>query len=469
MTSITQALGQGAGIDTKALVSQLVDAQFANRTREIGARQERLSAQISALSRLRSGLSGFSTALGSLVDSGSLSTQPASADPGVLGVGRLPGANVAGLSAEIEVRQLAAAQVVTSPLLPGRSAPVGRGQLTISLGTVDWAGDVPNGLAPRPGSAPVTITIGEGNDSLQGLAGAINAARAGLTASVISDADGARLSIKGPTGVEQGFTITVAEDPAAPGLAAFAFAPGAAAMTVTRKAGDSVVAVDGVTVRRPGNSIADLVPGIRLDLVRAEPGRPVAVTTAPQTAGLAQAVADIVATYNELIGIAREDTDPVAGVLSGDAGGRAFMARLGGLTNRQINPAAAPGEPLTLGELGVGTTRDGTLVLDQARLQRVLADNGAAVERMLTVGLGRELRQMSADLTRRGGGIAASEAGFQRLSRQLATEQGELVREADQLRTRLTRQFAGMDARVSAYRATQSFLDQQIKSWTAER
>ena len=36
---------------------------------------------------------------------------------------------------------------------------------------------------------------------------------------------------------------------------------------------------------------------------------------------------------------------------------------------------------------------------------------------------------------------------------------------AEQLRERLTRQFSGMDARVAAYKSTQTFLDNQIKAW----
>lgn len=469
MTSIPVSLGIGSGIDTAALVNQLVDAQFANRSRLIGGRQEMVTAQISALSQLRSGLNGFSTALSNLIAGGSLSTQPVSADTSIVGVGLLPGARIAGLSAEIEVRQLASAQVVTSGLIADRAAPVGKGSLTITLGTVDWAADTPAGFTPKAGATPITVTIGDGDNSLTGLARAINAARAGVTATVVSDGSGARLSIKGATGVEQGFTIDVVEDPAAPGLAAFTFNTGNQALSVTRRALDSVVAVDGVEVRRPGNSITDVVPGVRLDLVKAAPGQPVAINTQAPTAGLDQAMRDIVDTYNQLLAVARTETDPTSGVLRGDAGAREMMRQLGTLTNRILNADGAPGEPRTLAELGVRTNRDGSLSLDAARLARALADQGPAVERMLTGGLGQALRQISIDLTARGGSLAASEAGYGRLQKQLEGELTRMSAQAADMRTRLTRQFAGMDARVSAYRATQSFLDQQIKSWTADR
>lgn len=469
MTSIPVSLGIGSGIDTAALVSQLVDAQFANKNKILASRQETVEAQISAVGRLRSNLNGFATALSNLVAGGTLSTQPVSADTSVLTASLLPGARIAGLSAEVEVQQLATAQVVTSAPIADRTAPVGKGTLTITLGTTSWSGDTPTGFTPKAGGTPIVVTIDDTSNSLNGIANAINAARAGVTATVVTDSTGARLSIKGTTGAEQSFTIDVAEDATAPGLAAFAFNPTSQALALTRKADDSIIAVDGVTLRRPGNSVSDVLTGVKLDLTRAVPGRAVAITSVPPTAGLSQAVNDIVATYNELLASAKEDTNATSGVLRTDAGARDVIRRLGTLTSRDLNATGAAGEPRTLGEIGVKTNRDGTLAVDAEQLARVLAENGPAVERMLTGALGSALRQISISVSGRGGSLAASDAGYARLKTQLVQQQETIARQTDELRTRLTRQFAGMDARVSAYKATQSFLEQQIKSWTADR
>lgn len=469
MNSIPVALGIGSGIDTAALVTQLVDAQFAQKSRILTTRQETVAAQISGLSQLRNGLSGFSLALSNLVSTGTLSTQPLSADSSVVAASLLPGARLSNLSAEVEVRQLATAQVVTSPLVADRTAPVGTGTLTITLGTTQWTGDTPTGFTPKAGATPIAVTIADGANSLTGIADAINNARAGVTATVVTDVTGSRLSIKSATGADQSFTIDVAEDAAAPGLAMIAWSPTAPSMTLTRKAADAVIAVDGVELRRPGNSFADVIPGVKLDLLQAAPGRSIALTSQPATAALGQAVEDIVATYNELLGIARAETNPTDGVLRSDPGAREMVRRLGTLTNRQLVTDAAPGEPRTLAELGVRTSRDGSLSVDPAQLQRALTANPAAVERMLTNGLGRALREISTELTGQGGGLAASQSVYSKQQRQIADEQERLARSIEDMRTRLTRQFAGMDARVSAYRATQSFLDQQIRNWTADR
>jgi flagellar hook-associated protein 2 len=465
--SIAVTLGAGSGIDTKALVSSLVDAQFAAKSKALTARKETLTAQISALSQLRSGLTGFSTALTNLVSGGSLSTQPVSSDKSILGVSLLPGANIGGLSANLEVRQLATAQVVTSGVVADKAAAFGKGSLTITLGTVAWSGDTPTGITPKAGATPVTITIGDGQNSLAGIANAINAAKAGVTATVITDATGSRLSIKGATGAEQGFAISVTEDAAAPGLAALAYNAGAPTMTLNGKSQDAKVALDGVEVLRPSNSFSDLIPGVKLDLVKAAPGQNIALTTSRPTEALAQAVNDFVSTYNELIGVLKTETALGVGVLRSDNGVKEMARQLRELTGRNINAGAATGEPFSLAQLGVATNRDGTLTVNASTLQSAISNSGAAVEKILTVGLPAALRSVSLTLTAPAGGLSASQTGYTRLQSALAKEEERIALDTETLRTRLTRQFAGMDARVSAYKATQSFLDQQIKSWTA--
>jgi flagellar hook-associated protein 2 len=465
--SIAVTLGAGSGIDTKALVSSLVDAQFAAKTKALTTRKETLTAQISALSQLRSGLTGFSTALSNLVSGGSLSTQPVSSDTSVLSAALLPGASIAGLSATVEVRQLATSQVATSDLVADQAAPFGKGTLTITLGAATYDSDgVPTGFTPKAGANPVPVTIGDGQNSLAAIASAINAANAGVTATIVSDATGSRLVMKGATGAEQAFKIDVAEDATSPGLSALAFNTGAQGLTLTRQANDARVAVDGVEVRRSTNSVSDLIAGVRLDLVKAAVGQTVTIGTSAPTAALSQAVADVVETYNQLITAAKAETNSTTGVLRSDTGARELMRQLGALTNKNLNASAQTGDPTTLAELGVQTNRDGTLTLNKAALQSALARSGPAVEKMLTVGLGSALRQISITLSAPGGPLTASQSGYTRLQSAIGKEEAKIELDTQTLRDRLTRQYAGMDARVSAYKATQSFLDQQIKSWT---
>ena len=78
-------------------------------------------------------------------------------------------------------------------MIASRTDSIGQGVLTLSTG-----------------SGSFDVTIDAANDNLDGLARAINAADAGVTATVIADAGGFRLLIKGKTGEDQAFTTSVA-------------------------------------------------------------------------------------------------------------------------------------------------------------------------------------------------------------------------------------------------------------------
>lgn len=376
MASITTTLGIGSGIDTKELVNSLVAAQRDTKIQELTAKNEKISAQISALGQVKNGLSAFSTALAQLVGGGSLSTQPTSSDSTAIAVSKIAGQSVSRTPTTVEVRQLASAQVLTSGTVTDPAAPVGKGTLAITLGTATTSGGAMTGFTAGAAS-PIEITIGDGDNSLVGVATAINKAKAGVTATVVNDGAGARLVLKGATGDAAAFRIDVAEDAAAPGLSRFAFNPDSATMALGQAAQDSIIAVDGLAIRRSGNSINDVVEGVTLDLKSAVPGVPVTIGSARPTEAIGQAVKDFVDAYNELRAILSKETTGEDGILKGDAGARQVMRMLSGLTSTALT---ASGTPSTLAEIGVRTNRDGTLSVDTARLNAVLASAPDQVE-----------------------------------------------------------------------------------------
>jgi flagellar hook-associated protein 2 len=112
--SIVKTLGTGSGLDTSVIVAGLVEASFANKNRQLTAKSDALTAQISGLAKLKSGLTGLDTALRTLVQGGSLSTQPTSSATGVLTATGTGSASLVGLNARLTVGRLAAAQAATT-------------------------------------------------------------------------------------------------------------------------------------------------------------------------------------------------------------------------------------------------------------------------------------------------------------------------------------------------------------------
>ena len=462
-TSIAASLGLGSGIDTVSLVKSLVEAQFSAKNAQIKQRDDILTAQISGVSSLKSTMSGFATALGSLTRGGTLATSPTSSNSAVARVTTLPGATVKDVAANLEVTQLAKPQSAASAIIADRTAPIGTGSFTLTFGSATVANGKMTGFTAGA-AAPVTINIGSGNQTLNGIAAAINAQPIGVTASIVSDTGGARLVLKGATGASQAFTFESTDA----GLSDLNIGVGAANSRVGSVAQDAIVKLDGVEVRRASNTIANLVDNVKIEL--AGEGSTTLGTTAA-TAAIGQAVNDFVATYNEVLSVLKAQTDPKTGPLRSDPAAQTLLRSLGRLPSTVLTGGDST-TPRTLAEIGVATNRDGTLRVDSARLMTSLTNYPAALEAMFKDGTGASGNGLSAALTAISNaatattsGLGASETRYNAARTSLADQSEKATEQATQMSTRLTAQFAAMDARVAAYKSTQTFLENQIKAW----
>lgn len=381
-SSILTQLGAGSGIDTTSLVSNLVTATFSNRESALTSKQTANTAQISALGSLTSGISSFSGALKALIAGGTLKSQPSSSNPSILTVKATGTAGISNLSASLEVRQLAQAQTLVSAAVPVGTPQVGTGSLT---------------LKTNPGGATFNIAVAAPNNSIDDLAKAINAANtgtapSGVTASVVTDASGKRLVLKGQLGAANTFSLTANGD-ADPALSNFVFDPASPAgnpnMTQAQQAQNATIRMDGVDSSYATNSVTDLIPGVTLSLVSAQPGTTITLGVTRPTDAITQAVSDFVDAYNELntqiataSAAATDSTD--AGVLHGTPAVREMQRQLRTITSATLT--TLPNGPQTLAEIGVATKQDGTLSVDSDKLAKALATYPDSVEAMFNPG-----------------------------------------------------------------------------------
>ncbi len=374
--AILTALGAGSGIDTTTLVSQLVSASYDPKVSAITDQQTANTAKISSLGTLTSGIDAFATALQSLVAGGTLKSQPSTSDSSILTATTQAGTNISALSTQIEVRQLATAQSLVSTTLLSAGTAVGTGSLTLKVGTGT--------------SAPTfNIAITPTNNTMTGLAAAINATNtgatpSGVTATVVTDSTGARLVIKGQTGAANSFSLS-ANDDATTDLTRFASTGTGALMTQAQPAQDAIVRVDGVDSSHSSNAIADLIPGVTLNLVSAKVGTTVSLGLTRPTDAITQAVGDYVAAYNSLkselaAATAIGSGGTGQGPLYGNSAVRQMQTDLSKITSTALS--SFPNGPQTLAEIGVSTGQDGTLTVDSAKLATALATYPDAVEAM---------------------------------------------------------------------------------------
>ncbi|KTW01723.1 flagellar filament capping protein FliD [Sphingomonas sanguinis] len=455
--ALFNSLQAGSGIDLSTLVPGLIQAQFASRNAALKAKADTLTAQISATSTIMSSITDFASSLASIASGGTLATQATSSNSSVLSVTTQAGAKLSGLSKSITVSALATAQTSVTKNSYDRTASMGTGKLTIQVGS----------------NTAVDVSFADGsNPTIDQVASQINAAKTGVTASVISDVNGkAYLSFTGPTGSANSFTISATEGNQA-GLSNFAVGNNATTTNNVSTAANAQMKVDGVSIQRASNSFSDLVPGVVMTL-NAVSTAAVSLTGTTPTDALTSIVSQFVTTYNDKIGELNKELDPQNGDLRSNVAARSLALSLGRLTTAKIVPGDpnSPG-PKTLADLGVGTNKDGTLKVDATRLSKVIAQYPDAVEQMFQssgdnlIGLSAQLNsiQMSATSTIYGLGATAKQLNQDQSANTLA--QSNLADDQSSAQDRMTAQFSAMNARVASYKSTQSFIDQQVKMWT---
>ncbi|MEH3100132.1 flagellar filament capping protein FliD [Sphingomonas adhaesiva] len=480
--SLMDSLDAGSGVDSASVVSKLVEAQFATRRAQLTARYDTLTAQISGASKLKGTIDDFTKALENLVKGGTLGTQPVSSNNAAVTAAPIQGQTVGALNTTIKVNSLATAQTTTSAkVATPATTTFGTGTLTLKLGSATYAnGEMTaftTGKNADNSDKAFAITIDSSNNTLAGIAAAINAQKAGVTATVVTDADGgAYLAMRGQLGEEQAFSLS-AGDPASD-LGKFDVRPRTSGetsplpSTVASGAANASLTIDGATVERATNEVSDLVPGVKLSLTA--PGT-TTISSARPTTALTSAVKDFVETYNQVLAVVKEETDPINGELRADPAAKTLLRSLQSLTSKVLLPNAAAGTAASLSAIGVRTVaKTGMLEVDEGALTAALKNAPDAVEQMFAyspvgnTGLYQAMASIKNASASTVYGLGASTTRYRQAQSDLTKKQDSIKDQSDRATTRLTQQFASMNARVSAYKATQSFMQQKIDMWTKQ-
>lgn len=199
-------VGLGGSVDVNALIKASVDAVKLQITRPNGLNyQAKLTdAKISTFGQLKSLTATLQTAAGKLSSvTGWNAVKASSSDDKSVSVSAIGGTVETTFS--VDVQRLARAQVSTSDALP-TGLPAGAGTLKLEIGS--WSG----GSFTAGAGAPVDIAV-TASDTLADIAGKINGAGVGVTATLLTDASGERLMLRSKTtGEAAGFQLSVTDD-----------------------------------------------------------------------------------------------------------------------------------------------------------------------------------------------------------------------------------------------------------------
>lgn len=353
------ALLNGQGIDVNSLVSQILTESSGQLT-EWQNEQSTLQGQSSDLSAINSALTNLATAVTALADPlGALTAQTAtSSDTGVFTATADTSAQAGNHS--IAVTSLATAGTVyTNDFSGGASASIlppnaSGGEIDLQVGS----------------GAPVPITITAGsNDTLTTLASYINGQNLGVNASVITDANGSRLSL-------------VSQNTGTPGALAITSNNTSLSFNAPTGGTNAQLTIDSIPFSSATNTITGAIPGVTLNLVGSSSGNPVQLAVGPDATQATTAINNFVTAYNQVISdINQEFTFNTAtnsqGPLGGDASLRQLQSSL--LTDAAYAVSGNSGD-VNLASLGINTNDDGTLTVDSAQLSTAFTSNPAAVQ-----------------------------------------------------------------------------------------
>jgi flagellar hook-associated protein 2 len=330
-----------------------------------------------------------------------------------------------------------------------------------------------------------TINVDESNNSLVGVQEAINAVadETGVKASIMNDGSGSatayHLVLTGQdanTSFEPSVDLTDGET--------FAFTE-----TLTRSAQLAKVEIDGLEVVSDSNTLSGVIPGIDLHLnsvsnVTSEGGYETSVMNVePDTTALKEKVQNFVDSYNGVMdwissgydefGASRPsaaeveagEDDLLSDLVRGDSAINGVKRQLQGLLSTQIDTS---GDFSVLSQLGISTQRDGSLSLNEAKLDSAITNKFDDVVSLLAgegtePGVMKHFNSALLDITGPSSGLYADKKdSYDRNLKSIDSQIDRMEMLAAKREETMRAQFNSLELLVSEMNAQSDYITQQM-------
>ncbi len=310
--------------------------------------------------------------------------------------------------------------------------------------------DVAYGDPNNPTSSD-KILIPSGDNTLQQVVSYINSSNYGVTASVVTDTSGSRLSLVSKTyGAAGNLTVT------SPVLN---FNQGTVGV-------DAQLSVDGVPIDSATNTVTTALPGVTLNLASGAPGTPITISVGADTAQATQTINNFVSAYNAVVNDINSqftlDGNAQEGPLASDSGLRSLQNQLLSAVSYSVS---GTGQYVNLQSLGIEMQDNGTLQVNSKVLNDALTNHYQDFQNffqsLTPKGFGNffntQMMQMT-DVTE--GPLALSTLGLQETNQSLSKDINDFEARMSSMQTELTQQYSTLNATLVEY----PILMQQIAS-----
>lgn len=477
MSGTVSFSGLASTMDTKSIVTQLMAIE--RRPQTLLTKQKTvLQSKIDVFDKLNTALKSLQdVATGMKTAATFAAKSTAVTDSGVL-TAQATGAAVTGTHSLV-VTQLASSQRQVSAIGYASAS-----DNNFNTGTFTISDD--------KGGTPISVTIAAGNNSLNGIAAAINAAGGNLSATVINDGSTGspyRLMISGLDTKNYTLDFTgMATPPAAPNGTAYGN-PTFPQSGATYVAGSAAsFTLDGISMTSTSNTVVDALPGVTLNLLKGG-GASSSFTISNDATAVTAKINSFISNFNSAVTIIQQQSaynaaTKTAGVLSGDSTIRNLQAALQSILGSSVDGVTGPYTMAS--QIGIKTKQDGTLELDSTKLSTALSTNFNGVVDLFTrnsgttgllsnqYGLAEQFNQKLSEITKpfisaynSSNGIIASRINT--LKSQISGIDDNIARMESlvvQKEASLNKQFAAMEKLVSSLQTQGNQLTSALNSIT---
>jgi len=233
----------------------------------------------------------------------------------------------------------------------------------------------------------------------------------------------------------------------------------------SKKAQNAKIKLDGFEVELPDNKADDLIPGLTLDFKQAAPGRPVRLNVKEDTEVISGKIKSFVEAYNGALSFIQNqhklqkssDGKERLGPLGGDGLIRSIESNLRSVI---LNPQMGVSSTIKrMSQLGIEFARNGTLSFKQDTFNKVLAGNPGEVAEFFrgdgtnTGFIPTVKRQIGSLLNSAFGPLANRKRGLQQkidsIDKRIENKERQLTRRENTLR----RQFSDLESKMSKLNA----------------
>jgi flagellar hook-associated protein 2 len=451
MSSIdyVQALGAGAGFDTKKIVEALVNAEKAPAEARLNTKIAESEAQISGLGQAVSVLNVVRDAAQRLNDAKDFKTYAVTNSQTSAFTATTTSQARAG-SNNITVSQIAQEQRSLSNAFVSETAKFNAGSITLSL-TVG-------------STSQTTSSISVADASLSGTVKAINAANLGVTAEIVDTGESAnryRIQLIGQTGAEKAFSLTSSDN--------------SLNFSSVQSAADAKLNVNGIDFTRSKNVIDDVLTGVSLSLNSVTTGA--ASLSINQDNSEAKAnIVDFVTIYNEAQKQLKDlGNSSTGGELAGDS---IFRSLTRSLRSTVLGTSSSATSSISnLSDMGISVSRTGELTVDDTKLDKAISSNYSDIVTMFTAdtdsqatsstdaaGLAGDLNKLISDATNSSSYLVTQQKTLASGVSARQVELTELEERMERVEERYNQQFLAMQQIIDQMNSTRESMESSFEN-----